>query len=151
MSIKGPRGVELLQGEQITLKAAGAVTASANGTAVVVSGERVSYEFMLKITASATDAGDTLDVFIDVLGPDGATWINAVHFAQQAGNGSAVTYIAMLTASSTETAPVNVTSDAAAGATRPYVFGSQIRGRWAVVDSGDGNTSHTFSLIGYAV
>ena len=151
MTLTGPRGINLMQGEQIILKAAGAVTASANGTAVVMGGERVSYLFMLKITNSDTDAGDTLDVYIDVLAPDESTWINAVHFAQQAGNGSAVTYIAMLTASSTETAPVTVTADAAAGAVRPYVFGSQVRGRWALVDSGDANTSHTFSLIGYAV
>lgn len=147
--MKGPRGVELVQGETITLAASAAHTASANGTAVQINGERRRFIIVNRITASATDAGDTLDVYVDC-SLDGTTWYNAVHFTQQAGNGAARTEYAVLDPSNPGTSVINVTADAAAAAVRPALFGPYIRARWAIVDSGDGNSSHTFSVIAYA-
>jgi hypothetical protein len=148
--MKGPRGVELLQGETITLAASAARTAGANGTAVYVGGERERLLVLLNVTASLTDAADTLDVYID-WSLDNVTWFNGGHFAQQAGNGAAKKEYMIFDPSNPGTASILVTSDAAAGAVRPAAFGVYIRARWAIVDSGDANQSHTFSVVAYAV
>lgn len=148
--MKGPRGVELLQGETIALAAAAARTAGANGTAFYVGGERERLVVLLNVTASATDAADTLDVYVD-WSLDNTTWFNGGHFAQQAGNGAAKKEIMIFDPSNPGTASILVTSDAAAGAVRPAAFGVYIRARWAIADSGDANQSHTFSVVAYAV
>ena len=150
MAMRGPRGVNLLQGETITLAASAARTAGANGTAVNIAGERRRLIIVNAITNSDTDAGDTLDVYID-FSLDNVTWYNAVHFTQQAGNGAARTEYAVLDPSNPGTSVINVTTDAAAAAVRPALFGPYIRARWAIVDSGDANSSHTFSVLAYAV
>jgi len=103
----------------------------------------------LDITASATEAGDTLDVYLDV-SLDGSTWLNAVHFPQQAGNGAAAKYFAVLDPSSPGTSTVAVSSDASAGTVRPALWGPYLRARWAIADvTTVGNASHTFSLVAY--
>ena len=147
--MRGSRGVNLIQGETLTLAASAARTASANGTAVQINGERRRFIIVNRITASATDAGDTLDVYVDC-SLDGTTWYNAAHFTQQAGNGAARTEYAVLDPSNPGTSVINVTADAAAAAVRPALFGPYMRARWAIADSGDGNSSHTFSVIAYA-
>jgi len=136
------------EGSKYTLAAAAARTAGASGAGVAVGGWRRAV-VLLDITASATDAADTLDVYVDVLGPDGATWLNAIHFAQQAGNGASKKEYAVLDASTPGTAIVVATSDAAASAVRPTLFGPQLRARWAIADSGDGNQSHTFAVTAF--
>lgn len=142
-------GVEAqAHGEAVTLLGSAARTASASGTAVAV-GRFSRLMILLNITASATDAGDTLDVYVDASPDGGTTWINAIHFTQQAGNGAAGKYWAVLDPTSPGTAPVAVTSDAGSGAVRPTVFGGHLRVRWAIADSGNGNSSHTFSVVGY--
>jgi hypothetical protein len=147
----GPRGVNLVQGETITLAALAARTAGANGDAVFLGGERRRFVIVNAITASATDAADTLDVYVD-FSLDNVTWYNAVHFTQQAGNGAARTEYAVLDPSNPGTSVVNVTADANAAAVRPSLFGPYIRARWAIVDGGgNANSSHTFSVIAYAV
>ena len=138
-----------LAGMAFTLAASAARTASGNGTAV---GGLASFRrllFLLGITASATDAGDTLDVYVD-FSLDNSIWFNAVRFTQQAGNGAARQEVAVLDASNPGTSVVNVTADASSGAVRPAMWGPYVRARWAIVDSGDHNSSHTFSLVGYA-
>ncbi len=135
-------------GRLLTLAASAARTSGANGTAVAIP-DVSRLLILLSITASATDAGDTLDVYVDV-SPDGSTWVNAAHFTQQAGNGAAAKQVAVLDASNPGTAVVAVTSDAAAGVVRPALFGHYIRARWAIADSGNGNSSHTFSVVAYA-
>lgn len=147
--MKSPRGVELAQGEVLTLVALVARTAGANGTAMYVGGERKRFIVVNKITVSAHEAGDTLDVYVDV-SLDGTIWHNAIHFTQQAGNGPARTEYAVLDPSNPGTAVIDVTADAAAAAVRPALFGAYMRARWAIVDSGDADQSHTFSVIVYA-
>lgn len=152
MGLKGPRGVELLQGEQIALFASAARTATAgtNGTAAIVNGERIAIGLLLKVTAAGTDAADTLDVYVDFLGPDGTTWLNAVHFEQVIGTDAAESQYVLLIPNSGSTTVTQVGSDAAAGTVRPNVFGSQIRGRYVLVDA-DADGGFTFSLYAYAL
>jgi hypothetical protein len=138
-----------LAGMALTLAASAARTAGGNGTAVGGLGGFRRFVFLLSITASAADAGDTLDVYVDA-SLDEATWVNAVHFTQQAGDGAARKEVAVLDPSNPGTSVVNVTSDAASGAVRPAVWGPYLRARWAIADSGNGDSSHTFSLVGYA-
>ena len=145
------RGIDLLQGETFTLAASAARTTGANGSWVFFGGERSRFAFLLDITASATDAGDTLDVYIDVSFDGTNSAGNAVHFTQHAGNGAAAKEIAVLDSSNPGTSVVVVTSDAAAAAVRPALFGAYYRARWAIVDSGDANSSATFSVTGYAI
>ena len=139
-------------GETITLAASAARTASANGTTIHTGG-RAKYIFVLSISdASVTDAGDTLDVYVDFSPDAGTTWINAIHFTQRAGNAAgAKTEVAVLEAGGTGATIVDATTDAASAAVRPYVFGNAMRARWAIVDSGDHNSSHTFGLQAFAI
>jgi hypothetical protein len=148
--MKSGRGIELSQGELITLAASAARTVSASGTGVFIGGERKRFIIVNAITASATAAGDTLDAYVD-WSLDDVTYYNACHFTQQAGNGAARTEFAVLDAAAPGTAVVNVTSDAAAAAVRPTLFGAYLRARWVLVDGGGGDTSHTFSVLAYAI
>jgi len=135
------------QAERATLFASATRTAAASNSA----GAAVSLGFkrtviLLDVTATAGVAGDVLDVYVDVLGPDGATWINAVHFTQVAGNSAAIKHYAVLDASSPAATTFNITSDCAAGVTKPYVCGGAIRGRYTLVDAGAHGQSVTFGL-----
>ena len=103
---------------------------------------------ILDITASATDAGDTLDVFVDV-SLEGTTWYNAIHFTQQAGNGSPKKEIAAVNAGWYPTAVVDVTADAASAAVRPGMIGRFVRVRSTVVRLTLEDESHTFSVQAY--
>jgi hypothetical protein len=152
MPLRGPRGVDLLQGETIVLFASAARGASAgtNGTPVVVNGERPRHVFLLDTSAAATEGTDTLDVYIDVLAGDGVTWLNAIHFPQLIGTGGAKKYWAVLDPSAPGTACVDVTTDAAVNTVRPSLFGPQVRGRYVEVDGGGAASSFTFQLVGYA-
>lgn len=136
-------------GAALALKASGAQTDSTNGTGVVC-GQYRRFAILLDITALATAVDDTLDVFIDVSPDGGTTWINAVHFDQVLGNGSAEKQWAVLDAAAPGTSVVDVTSDAAEEAVRPYLFGSHIRYRSTIVDAGDDNASFTYSVTAYA-
>lgn len=134
----------------LTLAASAARTAGGNGASVGPVGHFRRFVVLCDITASATEAGDTLDVYVDV-SLDGTTWLNAVHFTQQAGNGAARKEFAVLDPSNPGVAVVNVTADAAAGAVRPALFGPYLRARWAIADvAALGNQSHTFSVVAYA-
>lgn len=148
---QGERGRNLEQGELITLASSSARTASGNGEWVPVLGERIQFSWILNITASATDAGDTLDVYIDVSFDGVNSAGNVVHFTQQAGNGSAAKGLAVVGASATSTGTTVITSNAAAATVRQGFTGPYWRARWVIVDSGNGNSSHTFSVTGYAL
>ncbi len=133
-----------------TLAASAARTMGANGAALDGVGHFKRFIFVLNITASATDAGDTLDVYIDWSIDGGTTWLNGGHFTQQAGNGAAAKAFMVFDPSNPGTSAIAVTSDAASGAVRPGLFGTSVRARWAIADSGNGNSSHTFSVTGFA-
>ena len=148
----GSRGSNLESGELITLKASGAITATAgtNGTAVYVGGERVVYIFVLNVTAAATEVDDTLDVYID-WSLDDVTYINGGHFTQCLGNGGAKAYYMIFSPGGAGTADVDVSADQAVSTVVPTVFGPYVRARWVEVDAGGAASSFTFSVIGYAL
>lgn len=153
MSHFSERGVNLDQGELITLKASGAVTETAgtNGTSVYIGGERRRYIFLLNVTAAATEVGDTLDVYVD-WSFDNSTYINGGHFTQVLGNGGVKKYYMVFDPSAPGTSVIDATSDAASAAVRPALFGPYVRTRYVVVEANaNANSSFTFSVTGYAL
>lgn len=137
--------------QTFTLRASAAQTVgTVTGTATTGMGHYKRYIVLLDITASATEAGDTLDVYIDV-SPDGTAWLNAIHFTQKAGNTVAIKEYAVLDATNPGAVVIDVTADAASGVTRPSIFGSQVRCRSVVVEANaNANSSHTFSVVAFA-
>jgi hypothetical protein len=100
----------------------------------------------LDVSAAASDAGDTLDVYIDTSFDGGTTFVNIGHFTQVLGNGGAKKFVmSFCNANPGTSAVVAVGSDAAAGATRQIGFGDQIRYRSVMVD-GDANGSFTHAI-----
>lgn len=131
--------------EQATeLLASAARTADGNGSAVSGLGKYSKLFFELDVTAAATEAGDTLDVFIQTT-IDGTNWIDVVHFTQCTGDGGAKRYIAKINASLAETMFENGTALAESAVRN--ILGDQYRVRWAIVDvpTAD-NQSFTFSV-----
>jgi hypothetical protein len=136
----------LLAPTTVTVAAAGTVRATVTGL-----GSFEDAIIQLKVTAAATEAGDTLDVFIDTSLDRGATWINVAHFPQVLGTGGAKTYTADLApGATTGAAPVDVTADAAVNTVRPGILGDRIRVRDTAVDVATlANMSFTYGVIGY--
>jgi hypothetical protein len=125
---------------------AATTTAGTNSTAAVIGGYWRRAIIVLDHTASGVDAADTLDVYVDV-SIDGSKWVNAVHFAQKAGNAAASTEFAILDPSNPGTATVVATSDNAVSTVRPSAFGMQMRERHVIVNGAGGNApSHTYSV-----
>lgn len=144
--------------KRVVLEAAGAkVGAIANFVGTTPAKNLYLYDVAvvaLKVTAAATEAGDTLDVFVDTSFDGGATWHNVVHFPQVLGNtaiGTGKTYTATLApAASAGTATTDTSADAAAGAVRPTLLGDQLRVRWTIVDAvTTGNASFTFGVTAF--
>jgi hypothetical protein len=109
----------------------------------------IEAEFILDVTAAATAADDTLDVYIDFSPDGGLTWINAIHFTQVLGNGGAKKEIAKINANTglaTATAPLNIAADAASGAVRNISLFEDVRYRAVIVDVDTDNASFTYSL-----
>jgi hypothetical protein len=84
-------------------------------------------------------------VYVDILAPDGATWLNAIHFPQCIGSGGAKKYYAVLDSAAPGTSTIDVTSDASAGVVRPALFGKKVRARHTFVDA-DADGSFTFAV-----
>lgn len=99
---------------------------------------------LLDVTAAATDAGDTLDVLVDV-SIDGQTWVNVIHFTQVVGNGGAVKYFAS-TPDAGAGVEEAVTSDVSAGGTPRVTFGRFVRVRQTLVEASTDNASFTYSV-----
>lgn len=137
--------------QNVTFKASGAQTESTTGGAVSVPGDYTDAVFVLDVTALATETADKLDVYIDVSPDGGTTWLNAVHFTQQDGDGSAAKLVAKLskgTPLDDADATLAVTADAAESVVRNLFVGNTWRYRSVIVDSATDNASFTYSLIG---
>jgi hypothetical protein len=105
---------------------------------------------LLSVTAAGTEAGDLLDVLIDVSIDGGATWINAAHFPQALGTGGAKKFWAVLNGNAPSAAPSDITADAAAGTVRAGVWGDQLRVRWSTTDAiTTGNLAFIFNVIAW--
>ena len=123
---------------------AGAVSSS-NTTAVTPPADAIGGAFQLDVTAAATDAGDTLDVYIQHT-MDGTNYDDFIHFTQVLGNGGAKRFRAQwsgLVVSGTPLAPVGDAAMAASVLQGPV--GKPWRVKWVVVD-GDANSAFTFTV-----
>jgi len=146
------RGTAFLELAPLAARTAAGTSEYDSGTNYIHLGQITHAIAVLDIVSSASDAGDVLDVYIDVSLDEGDTWLNAIHFTQQAGNGAAAKEYALLAldaAGADPTAVIAVTSDAASGKVRPTLLGPQMRARWTITDSGDGDQSHTFRVFAY--
>lgn len=101
--------------------------------------------FCFDLTASGTDNGDHLDVYVQTSLDLGVSWTDVVHFTQIVGDVGAVkTYYAKVTAAGAETMYEIGSALSAAGVRN--IIGNQIRGKYVVVDAGTANATFTFSL-----
>lgn len=108
------------------------------------------YESMLAVldvTAAATDAGDTLDVYLDTSFDGGVTWVNIGHFTQVLGNGGAKRLIMSFKAAPIAASNcVVATADQTAGNALQIGFGDRFRYRAACANTSTVDNSFTFSL-----
>lgn len=111
--------------------------------------ERVYKEAVatLDVTAAATDAGDTLDVYLDTSFDGGVTWVNIGHFTQLAGNGGAKRFIMAFKAAPVASSnSVLATTDQTAANALQIGFGDRFRYRAVEANTSTANSSYTFSL-----
>ena len=129
---------------KVELLPAGARTVTGNGNEFDFSPDAGFAEFQLDVTAAATEAGDTLDVFVQT-SVDGVNWIDIVHFTQVLGNGGAKRHVAKILRDVAE-AMFEAGTALAAGAVR-NIFGTKFRVRWTIADVATlGNQSFNFSV-----
>jgi len=128
----------------VTLKASGAELVSTTKAGVKFRDTYKEAMVLLDVTVPATAVGDTLDVYIDTSTDGGTTWVNVGHFTQVLGNGGAKKFVMALNSSNPGASAVtDVTSDAAAGATRQYGVADRIRSRSVIAG---GTASFTYSV-----
>lgn len=102
---------------------------------------------VLDVTAAATDAGDTLDVYVDTSYDNGATFVNMGHFTQVLGNGGAKKYLMSFKANPiTSSNSIDFTANQSAGAAVQIPIGDRISFRAVSVDASTQNVSFTYSL-----
>lgn len=99
--------------------------------------------FILDVTAAATEAGDTLDVFVQTK-LDGTNWVDIVAFTQVTGDGGTKRHVAKVIAGAAE-AMFEDSATLSAGSVRD-LLGDGFRPRWDITDSGTDNASFTFSV-----
>ena len=136
--------------QPLTLLVSAARTAT--GTSTTTSVWRYSTcQVVLNVTAAATEAGDTLDVFLEKSADGGTTWDTFTHFTQVLGNGGAKKFIALVSdgiaPTLTTTYAPKAHADVAASAINQGAFGDYWRIAFDIVDVATlGNQSFTFSV-----
>lgn len=103
---------------------------------------------VLDVTAAGTDAGDTLDVYIDeCVDGVGDQWVNIIHFTQILGNGGAKRYAAALRPAPLATANNILSStDQTAGNALQFPLTDRYRYRAAEANTSTTDSTFTFSL-----
>ena len=129
----------------VTLQASTTETATGNGTAVRMQRALNAVVLVLDVTAAATAAADTLNVFVQTKA-DGTNWLDVAHFTEVLGNGGAKRYVTKLTAALATAEFENGTALGAAAVRN--IIGDDWRVRWAVVS--DTAPSFTFSVTANA-
>jgi hypothetical protein len=104
--------------------------------------------FVLTLTAAATDANDTLDVYVQQSFDGGTSFDDLAHFTQCTGTGGAKTHLAEWTRSVTPESEMHLAQDAAvaAGVVQGGKIGFPLRVKWVVVDPTGSNASFTFKV-----
>lgn len=123
-----------------TLLASATKTATGTGTGVRLPGTILNLVCTLDVTAAASVAGDTLDVYVQTQ-LDGANWLDVVHFTQVVGNGGAKRYHTKMLGAGSVAEFEAGTALSAAG--HRSIFGDNWRCRWAI---GGTSPSFTFSV-----
>lgn len=128
--------------DPVYLLSASARTASETGGWVMMPPEHTAMMLQLDVTAAATDAGDTLDVKIQILRGD-AEVTDVCYFTQVLGNGGAKQYIAKLMSQTAE----NMYEDTAltAGNIR-HLLAMHYRAVATIVDVSTDDASFTFGV-----
>jgi hypothetical protein len=102
---------------------------------------------VLTVSVAATDAGDTLDVYVQNSIDAGATYDDFIHFTQVLGNGGAKTFVAKWHRDLTPERELGAIQDAAmAAGVNQGVVGPNWRVKWVIVDAGTVNVSFTFKV-----
>jgi hypothetical protein len=135
-----------------TLQAAGTQTGSGAGSSFVGLGDWDRVTLVLDVTAAATDAGDTLNVYVQA-SFDGAAWYDVAAFPTVLGNGGAKRYQIRLSAVGGTPVPdyIEMTDAAMTPGSTPFpVFApDRLRAKWTVVNTGAADASYTFSLLAH--
>lgn len=128
------------------LFATATVTETSAGTSPVRLPDAANgYLFLLSVSGTATEAGDTLDVFVQT-SPRDSLWLDVVAFTQVAGDDGSAAYIAKISASAAESM-FSPGSALSAGSVRNLI-GNEWRIRYVVTDSATDNASFTFGVTG---
>jgi hypothetical protein len=133
-------------GDAVTVLASTTQTGvgTGNGTTdVYLPGMVNGMAFVLDLTAAATDANDTLNVFVQTK-IDKTNWLDVVHFTECLGDGGALRYVAKINADIAQ-AEFEVATALGAAAVR-NLLGDVWRVRWAVVDPTGANAAFTFGV-----
>lgn len=137
--------------EARTLLASTASTATGTGSQVddlwQLGGQHAhvaALALVLDVTAAATDAGDTLDVYVQTQ-LDGTNWADVARFTQVLGNGGAKRFFKKLSRGAAMTEFENATGLGAAA--QRDLLGAQWRVRWVITDAGTDDAAFTFSVI----
>ena len=129
--------------DAVTLLASAEQTATGAGDAVRLPGIVNALSFVLDVTAAATAAGDTLDVYVQTK-IDGTNWLDVQHFTQVLGNGGAKRYIAKIAAGAALTEFENGTGLGAPAVRN--LLGDDWRVRWVIAEADA--AAFTFSVTG---
>ena len=141
-----------MQTRIVTLRASAeiATATTQNGTAVKLQRKYSELVAVLDATAVATDADDTLNVYIDTSFDGGTSWVNIGHFTEILGNGGAKKFIMSFKANPIAASnSVPFGSDQSAAAALQIGFGDRIRYRAVTVDPTGANIAITYSVTAF--
>jgi hypothetical protein len=106
----------------------------------------------LTVSAAATEAGDTLDVYLQHSPDGGTTWDDFAHFTQVLGNGGAKKFIITWYRDVTPESELKPPADGslAVGVLQGPIAPT-LRVKWVIVDASTVNASFTFKVDATAV
>lgn len=129
------------------LQASAAQVASGTGTAAVPDANPAkAWIFQLVVSAAATGAGDTLNVYVQQSHDGGDNWDDLVSFPQVLGNSAEGVYVATVPVVRDDQAgEVHARTDGAlaAGSVRATVIGRRFRVKWTIAG---GTAAFTFGV-----
>jgi len=126
----------------------GAGTNTSTGIRARALNENVPVIFELNVTAAATAAGDTLNVYVQASPDNGTTWGDVVSFTQVLGNGGAKVFFArvsLIVTPTVSTAIAPTDGTLAAGTVNQGPAGSLWRVKRVLVQASA--ASFTFSVL----
>jgi hypothetical protein len=134
----------------LTSQTAVVVTGTTRLTPVQVTPDVEWAEFLLNVTAAATAAGDTLDVYVQASSDGGTTWDDLLHFTSVLGNGGAKKYLVrwqgMIAPTTAQAAPQDAALSAGV-AQGPH--GNLWSVKWVIVSASSPSFSFTVSASGH--